>query len=74
MIWQIAKKDFLQNIISARFIIGFILCLFLIPFSILINIDDYGDRIGRGVYIYKVKIQTESKETIEKFEKLVILK
>lgn len=45
MIWLIAKKDFLSNIISARFIIGFILCLFLIPFSILINIGDYSDQM-----------------------------
>ena len=45
MIWQIAKKDFLYNIISARFIIGFILCLFLIPFSMLININDYSDQL-----------------------------
>ena len=38
------------------------------------GLDDYGDKIGRGVYIYKVKIQTDNNETIEKFEKLVILK
>ena len=45
MIWQIAKKDFLSNIISHRFIIGFLLCLFLIPFSLIINIDEYNDRV-----------------------------
>ncbi len=45
MVWHIAKKDFLGNIVSARFIIGFVLCLFLIPFSILINIDDYQDQV-----------------------------
>ena len=45
MLWYIAKKDFLSNIISARFIVGFILCLFLIPFSILINLDDYKDQV-----------------------------
>ena len=45
MLWHIAKKDFLSNIISARFIVGFILCLFLIPFSILINLDDYKDQV-----------------------------
>ena len=45
MIWHIAKKDFLYNIISSRFIIGFILCLFLIPFSMLININDYSDQV-----------------------------
>jgi ABC-type transport system involved in multi-copper enzyme maturation permease subunit len=45
MLWHIAKKDLLSNIISARFIVGFILCLFLIPFSILINLDDYKDQM-----------------------------
>ncbi len=45
MVWHIAKKDFLGNIVSARFIIGFMLCLFLIPFSILINIDDYKGQV-----------------------------
>jgi len=44
MIFQIAKKDFLNNLLSARFIIGFVLCLVLIPFSILISIDDYRDQ------------------------------
>jgi len=45
MIWLIAKKDFLNNILSARFIIGFALCLFLIPFSVFINIDDYSNQV-----------------------------
>jgi len=36
--------------------------------------DDFGDKIGRGVYFYRVRIRTESGKTIEKFEKLVILK
>ena len=44
MILQIAKKDFLNNLLSARFIIGFILCLVLIPFSILINVSDFRDQ------------------------------
>ena len=44
MIWQLARKDFLNNVVSARFVIGFVLCLVLIPFSILINIDDYREK------------------------------
>jgi len=44
MIWHLAKKEFLNNMVSARFVIGFVLCLVLIPFSILINIDDYRER------------------------------
>lgn len=35
--------------------------------------DDYGDRIGRGVYIYHVKVRTSSGLTADKYEKLVIL-
>lgn len=35
--------------------------------------DDFGDKIGKGVYIYKLKIKTNEGDTAEKFEKLVIL-
>ncbi|BDS14866.1 type IX secretion system sortase PorU [Aureispira anguillae] len=42
------------------------------------GLDDYGDRIGKGVYIYKIFVQTEgaadkTKQSSE-FQKLVILK
>jgi hypothetical protein len=36
--------------------------------------DDYGDNIGRGVYLYKVNVRTSSGYNAYKFEKLVILK
>jgi hypothetical protein len=36
--------------------------------------DDFGDRIGRGAYIYKLDVRTENGATAHKFEKLVILK
>jgi hypothetical protein len=35
--------------------------------------DDYGDAIGKGVYIYKVKVQSSTGKTAEDFQKLVIL-
>lgn len=36
--------------------------------------DDFGDRIGKGVYIYKLTVRsTLTNDTAEKFEKLVIL-
>ncbi len=37
------------------------------------GLDDFGSRIGRGVYIYRVKVRTSLGQTAEKFEKLVIL-
>ncbi|HUX57950.1 MAG TPA: hypothetical protein VMV77_13310 [Bacteroidales bacterium] len=45
MIWHIVKKDFLLNIFSARFIIGILLCLILIPFTIRVSIDEYKSQL-----------------------------
>ncbi len=36
--------------------------------------DDYGDKIGRGVYFYRVKVRAEDGTTAEVYEKLVVLK
>jgi hypothetical protein len=36
--------------------------------------DDFGDRIGRGVYIYKVRVRNQDGSFAEKLEKLVILR
>jgi ABC-type transport system involved in multi-copper enzyme maturation permease subunit len=44
MIFLIARKEFLNNLLTARFIIGFLLCLVLIPFSILLSVSDYRDQ------------------------------
>jgi hypothetical protein len=35
--------------------------------------DDYGDGIGKGVYVYKVKVKSDAGKTAEEFQKLVIL-
>ena len=35
--------------------------------------DEYGDKIGRGVYVYRVKVTAPSGEVADEFEKLVIL-
>jgi hypothetical protein len=36
--------------------------------------DDFGDAIGRGVYVYRLKIRDSDGATAEKYEKLVVLK
>ncbi len=38
------------------------------------GLDDYGDKIGKGVYVYKLRIMTSGGEYADKFEKLVILR
>jgi len=35
--------------------------------------DDYGDKIGKGVYVYKMKVRGSNGSYAEKYEKLVIL-
>lgn len=37
------------------------------------GLDDYGDKLGKGVYMYKIKVRNENNETAEAIEKLVIL-
>lgn len=36
--------------------------------------DDFGDKIGRGVYVYRLSVATPEGERAEKFEKLVVLR
>lgn len=36
--------------------------------------DDYGNRIGRGVYFYKLKIRNDKGQYAEKYQKIVLLK
>ncbi|TVR77164.1 MAG: T9SS C-terminal target domain-containing protein [Chitinophagaceae bacterium] len=38
------------------------------------GLDDFGDKIGRGVYVYKVNVRSSSGLNAHKFEKLVILR
>lgn len=39
------------------------------------GLDEYGDALGRGVYVYQVLVQNESSgEKISRFEKLVVLR
>jgi flagellar hook assembly protein FlgD len=35
--------------------------------------DEYGDKIGRGVYVYKVNVRGSDGNSAHQFEKLVLL-
>ncbi len=35
--------------------------------------DDFGDKIGRGVYVYRLKVRSSDGKSAEKYEKLVLL-
>ncbi len=36
--------------------------------------DDFGDRIGKGVYVYRLSAKNPEGKSVEKFEKLVLLR
>ncbi len=38
------------------------------------GLDEFGDQLAKGVYIYKLSVKNENDQTVEKIEKLVILK
>ena len=61
MIWLIARKDFFLNLISARFVIGFILCLVVIPFTIMVGVDRYKDQV-RVHKVYEQNMENAKKE------------
>ena len=44
MILSIALKELHNNLLTARFTIGFLLCLVLIPFSLVVNLKDYREQ------------------------------
>ena len=46
MLWEIIKKEFHSNIITARFVVGFIICLMLISASTYVAIQDYERRLN----------------------------
>lgn len=47
VIGTLVNKEFLTNIAAPRFVIGFVLCLVLIPFSILLNISSFRERTAQ---------------------------
>jgi hypothetical protein len=58
-------KTFRENLYSENIRVG--------PIS-WDGLDDYGDAIGKGVYIYQLQVKGEDGSSAQHFEKLVILK
>jgi ABC-type transport system involved in multi-copper enzyme maturation permease subunit len=46
MLWIIAKKQLLDNILSLRFSIALVLCFVLMVFSTFMSIEDYARQVG----------------------------
>ncbi len=58
MIWTIAKKEFREKILTPYFITGLLLCLFLIPFTIITGIKTFESQMGQ----YEKDLNTARRE------------
>jgi len=47
MTWTIAKKEFLNNIVTPGFIVGLALCVVLIPYTVYTGIQAYENRLAQ---------------------------
>ncbi len=60
MLWEIIKKEFHSNVITARFIVGFTICLMLISASAYVAIQDYERRLDD----YNVAVREHRDEVV----------
>jgi ABC-type transport system involved in multi-copper enzyme maturation permease subunit len=60
MVWHIAKKELLLNLLSARFIIALLLCLLLIPVTMIVSVDNYKNQT-RAYQVVKESSEKEQK-------------
>ena len=54
MIWIIAKKEFQNNTVTPGFIVGLLLCLALIPYTLYAGIQTYKSRLA----LYEADVKT----------------
>jgi ABC-type transport system involved in multi-copper enzyme maturation permease subunit len=47
MVWEIAKKNYYLNLISARFMVCFVLCIFLVPYTVYTGSKMYESRLSQ---------------------------
>ena len=47
MIWKIAKKEFLLNLMTFKFAVGTVLCVVLVAVFVPVLADDYQQRLQR---------------------------
>ncbi|MDR2138626.1 MAG: ABC transporter permease subunit, partial [Tannerella sp.] len=57
MIWLIAKKEFRNSIVTPGFIVGLLLCLALIPYTVYTGIRTYANRLAQ----YEVDVKEAAK-------------
>ena len=58
-LWLIIQREFVSNVLTSRFMIGFVVCLILTAAAVFVQVEDYEKRLSA----YHVAIQEHQEET-----------
>ena len=58
-LWLIIQREFVSNVLTSRFMIGFIVCLISTTAAVFVQVEDYGKRLSA----YHVAVQEHQEET-----------
>ncbi|MDR2775364.1 MAG: ABC transporter permease subunit [Tannerella sp.] len=73
MIWHIAKKEFRNNIVTPGFIVGLLLCLALIPYTVYTGIQTYTNRLAQyGADVKKAAEIYEAAPTLHSVKPILV--
>jgi len=61
MIWHIAKKEFVLNLLSPKLMLSLLLCIFIIPITVYFNVNEF----KRKTNVYNIE-QKRIKEDVNK--------
>ena len=45
-LWLIIQREFVSNVLTSRFMIGFIVCLLSTAVAVFVQVDDYEKRLA----------------------------
>ena len=46
MLWLVIQREFVSNVLTSRFMIGFIVCLLSTAVAVFVQVDDYEKRLA----------------------------
>ena len=61
MLWLIIQREFVSNVLTSRFMIGFIVCLLSTAVAVFVQVDDYEKRLA-GYNTAVREAETEARE------------
>ena len=63
ILWLITQREFVSNVLTSRFMIGFLICLMLTAAAVFVQVEDYERRLAA----YHTAVQ-EHQETVRTWD------